>query len=239
MSPGRPRSPAAPQGRGRRRGRQRLADLPAGRAGLGKRHQPAGHHRQAASAAGVAPAPARTAPRRRGAAPRARRHPEPSRRPSSRWPWWSATSPGPGRWSGRAAAGIATAVFRPPTSPPGAEHDGPSSPRSPRRRPDLVVLAGYMRLVAPEFVQAFPWRIINLHPALLPAFPGTTSIDDALRVRGQGHRSDRALRGRGAGYRGRSSPRSRCGCKTGDTPESLAARIHAVEHELLPADHPA
>ena len=37
---------------------------------------------------------------------------------------------------------------------------------------DLVILAGYMRLVSPAFVKAFPWRIINLHPALLPAFPG-------------------------------------------------------------------
>ena len=38
--------------------------------------------------------------------------------------------------------------------------------------PDLVVLAGYMRIVPPEFVRAFPWRIINLHPALLPGFSG-------------------------------------------------------------------
>ncbi len=44
-----------------------------------------------------------------------------------------------------------------------------------------MVLAGYMRLVAPPSSRAFPWRVINLHPALLPAFPGTTSISDAVR----------------------------------------------------------
>ena len=44
-----------------------------------------------------------------------------------------------------------------------------------------MVLAGYMRIVAPALLKAFPWRVINLHPALLPAFPGTHSIADAVR----------------------------------------------------------
>jgi phosphoribosylglycinamide formyltransferase-1 len=46
---------------------------------------------------------------------------------------------------------------------------------------DLVVLAGYMRIVAPAVIRAFPYRIINLHPALLPSFPGTSGITDALK----------------------------------------------------------
>jgi phosphoribosylglycinamide formyltransferase-1 len=45
---------------------------------------------------------------------------------------------------------------------------------------DLVVLAGYMALLTPSFLSAFPDRVINVHPALLPAFPGIRAIDQAL-----------------------------------------------------------
>jgi phosphoribosylglycinamide formyltransferase-1 len=46
--------------------------------------------------------------------------------------------------------------------------------------PDLVVLAGFMKLVGPEFLARFPGRVVNTHPALCPAFPGTTGPADAL-----------------------------------------------------------
>ena len=99
--------------------------------------------------------------------------------------------------------------------------------------PDLVVLAGYMRIVPPELVRAFRWRIINLHPALLPAFPGTTSISDAVQhgVKVTGvtvHFVDEGL------DTGPIIAQEAVRVEEGDTPESLAARIHAVEHELLP-----
>jgi phosphoribosylglycinamide formyltransferase 1 len=45
---------------------------------------------------------------------------------------------------------------------------------------ELVVLAGYMALVTPEFLQRFPGRVINVHPALLPAFPGLRAVEQAL-----------------------------------------------------------
>jgi phosphoribosylglycinamide formyltransferase 1 len=45
---------------------------------------------------------------------------------------------------------------------------------------DLVCLAGYMRLLSPEFVQAFPERILNIHPSLLPAFPGLNAQEQAF-----------------------------------------------------------
>jgi phosphoribosylglycinamide formyltransferase 1 len=45
---------------------------------------------------------------------------------------------------------------------------------------ELVVLAGYMQLLSPEFLARFPQRVINVHPALLPAFPGTRAIEQAL-----------------------------------------------------------
>jgi phosphoribosylglycinamide formyltransferase-1 len=46
--------------------------------------------------------------------------------------------------------------------------------------PDIVVLAGFMKLVGPEFLGRFPGRVVNTHPALCPAFPGTTAPADAL-----------------------------------------------------------
>lgn len=49
-------------------------------------------------------------------------------------------------------------------------------------KPDLVVLAGFMRVLKPKFLQAFAGKIINLHPSLLPAFPGLDGIGQALRA---------------------------------------------------------
>lgn len=99
--------------------------------------------------------------------------------------------------------------------------------------PDLVVLAGYMRIVPADFVQALPWRIINLHPALLPAFPGTESIADALQhgVKVTGvtvHFVDEGL------DTGPIIAQEAVRVEEGDTEETLAERIHAVEHALLP-----
>ncbi len=98
---------------------------------------------------------------------------------------------------------------------------------------ELVVLAGYMRLVSPEFVAQFPGRIINLHPALLPAFPGTASIADAVdhgvKVTGVTvHFVDAGL------DTGPVIAQEPVRVEDGDTPDTLAVRIHAVEHELLP-----
>src|SRR4051794_41941929 len=45
---------------------------------------------------------------------------------------------------------------------------------------DLIVLAGYMELLSPEFVRRFPNRIVNVHPALLPSFPGLDAVGQAL-----------------------------------------------------------
>jgi phosphoribosylglycinamide formyltransferase 1 len=43
-----------------------------------------------------------------------------------------------------------------------------------------VVLAGFMRILGPEIVQSYKWRILNIHPALLPAFPGSNAVGDAI-----------------------------------------------------------
>jgi phosphoribosylglycinamide formyltransferase-1 len=61
-----------------------------------------------------------------------------------------------------------------------AEHDAGMIARLTEHRVDLVCLAGYMRLLTPEFVRAFPERILNVHPSLLPAFPGLDAQGQAL-----------------------------------------------------------
>jgi phosphoribosylglycinamide formyltransferase-1 len=132
------------------------------------------------------------------------------------------------------AAGIPTAVFPADQYASRQEHDLAMAAAIREAKADLVVLAGYLRLVSPEFVRAFRGRILNLHPALLPAFPGTTSISDAVhhgaKVTGVTvHFVDEGL------DTGPIIAQEPVRVEEGDTAESLAARIHAVEHELLPA----
>ena len=131
-------------------------------------------------------------------------------------------------------AGIPTAVFPFSDYRDREEHDLAMAQAIRAAGADLVVLAGYMRLLCAAFIRAFPWRIINLHPALLPAFPGTTSIADALEygVKVTGvtvHFVDEGL------DTGPIIAQEPVRVQEGETVESLAARIHAVEHELLPA----
>lgn len=69
-----------------------------------------------------------------------------------------------------------------------AEHDADVIACLREHRVDLVCLAGYMRLLSPEFIAAFPNRILNIHPSLLPAFPGldaqTQAFDYGVKVAG-------------------------------------------------------
>jgi phosphoribosylglycinamide formyltransferase 1 len=60
------------------------------------------------------------------------------------------------------------------------DHDREVAAALQRHRVDLVCLAGYMRLLSPWFVQQFPQRILNIHPSLLPAFPGLEAQEQAL-----------------------------------------------------------
>ena len=61
-----------------------------------------------------------------------------------------------------------------------AEHDAAMLATLRERKVDLVCLAGYMRLLSPEFIAAFPNRILNIHPSLLPAFPGLGAQQQAF-----------------------------------------------------------
>jgi phosphoribosylglycinamide formyltransferase-1 len=101
-------------------------------------------------------------------------------------------------------------------------------------RVDLVCLAGYMRLLSPCFIEAFKHRILNIHPSLLPAFPGLDAQRQALEhgVKVSGctvHFVDETLDG-GPIIAQRAVP-----VMEGDTVEMLSTRILQEEHKLYPA----
>lgn len=102
-----------------------------------------------------------------------------------------------------------------------------------KARIDIVVLAGFMRILTAGFVDAFSGRMLNIHPSLLPAFKGAHAIRDAVeygaRVSGVTvHFVTPDLDG------GPVILQEAVEVKAGDTAESLAKRIHAVEHRLYP-----
>ncbi len=96
---------------------------------------------------------------------------------------------------------------------------------------DWIVLAGFMRILSPEFVRRFKGRIINIHPALLPAFPGAHGILDAWNagVPETGvtvHIVDEEV------DHGPILAQERIRRTPEDTLESIEAKIHAAEHQL-------
>jgi phosphoribosylglycinamide formyltransferase 1 len=97
---------------------------------------------------------------------------------------------------------------------------------------EWVVLAGFMRLVTPVLLGAFPRRVLNIHPALLPSFPGTHAQAQALAygVRVTGVSVHIVDVGTDTGPIVAQTPVS---VEPDDTLESLTARIHAAEHTLL------
>lgn len=102
-----------------------------------------------------------------------------------------------------------------------------------RHHPDLVVSAGFMRILAPVFVDAFEGRLINLHPSLLPAFPGAHAVRDALeqgvRVTGSTvHFVDHDV------DRGPIILQEPVRVEPFDSEDGLHERIKATEQRLLP-----
>lgn len=98
--------------------------------------------------------------------------------------------------------------------------------------PDLVVMAGWMSIVTPVLLDAFPDKVINLHPSLLPAFPGMNSIADSLdwgaKVTGVTvHLAEEAVDG------GPPILQEPVPILPDDTLETLAERMHGVEHRIL------
>jgi phosphoribosylglycinamide formyltransferase-1 len=114
-----------------------------------------------------------------------------------------------------------------------AEHDAEMIDQLHRHRVDLVCLAGYMRIISPEFVRAFPDRILNIHPSLLPSFPGLDAQIQALefgtKIAGcTVHFVDEAV-DHGVIVLQHAVP-----LHDEDTAESLSARILEQEHIAYP-----
>jgi phosphoribosylglycinamide formyltransferase-1 len=116
---------------------------------------------------------------------------------------------------------------------PRAEHDREVMAALQARHIDLVCLAGYMRVLSGEFIEAYRGRILNIHPSLLPAFPGLDAQKQALEqgVESSGctvHFVDETLDG------GPIIAQRVVRVYEDDTFESLSARILEEEHKLYP-----
>lgn len=105
-------------------------------------------------------------------------------------------------------------------------------------RPDLIVLAGYLQLIPKAFLEAFEGKIINLHPALLPKYGGKGMyghhVHEAVLANHEAE-SGITIHEVNAQYdEGRILFQASCPVFPDDTPDTLAARIHALEHQHLP-----
>lgn len=101
------------------------------------------------------------------------------------------------------------------------------------KKVEAIFLAGFMRILGPEFVRQWRWRVLNIHPSLLPKYSGTHAIRDALEAgeRETGvtiHFVDEGVDS-GPMILQRKVP-----IFSGDTLETLEARVHQVEYELYP-----
>lgn len=98
---------------------------------------------------------------------------------------------------------------------------------------DFILLAGFMRILGPEFVKTWRWRIFNIHPSLLPKYPGTHAIKDAFETKEEEtgvtiHFVDEGV------DTGPIILQRRISIKSADTLEILEARVHETEYELYP-----
>ena len=99
--------------------------------------------------------------------------------------------------------------------------------------PSLVVLAGFMRILSPQFVARFAGRIMNIHPSLLPKYPGLNTHQRALEAHDAEHGATvhfvtAALDGGPAVLQGKLP------IEPGEDAGRLAARVHAIEHRIYP-----
>ena len=129
--------------------------------------------------------------------------------------------------------GIATAIVDPQTCVDRAAFDAALAAAVDASEPDLIVLAGFMRILASAFVQRYEGRMLNIHPSLLPAYPG---LDTHRRALADGAR----MHGCTVHYvtpevdHGPIVAQRSLQVRDGDDAASLAARVLDLEHELLP-----
>jgi phosphoribosylglycinamide formyltransferase-1 len=130
-------------------------------------------------------------------------------------------------------AGVETAVFELADYGDRPARDAAMADWLGARGVELVVCAGYMHLLEPAFLERFPDRVVNVHPAPLPEFPGAQPLED-LRAAGAAeaaatvHYVDEGI-DTGAVIASEPVP-----IRPGDTVETLRERVHEAEHRLLP-----
>jgi phosphoribosylglycinamide formyltransferase-1 len=130
-------------------------------------------------------------------------------------------------------AGVDSASFSLADHPDREQRDAAMAGWLSSRGVELVVLAGYMQLLSPQFLARFPSRVINVHPALLPAFPGLAAVEQALAygVKVFGVTVHFVDEGVDTGpvilQRAVELPAAR-------EPADVLEHLHALEHELLP-----
>lgn len=132
-----------------------------------------------------------------------------------------------------AGAGVEAFVFKPKDYASREAYEQEILAKLQEKQVELVVLAGYMRIITPVLVEPFAGRMINIHPSLLPSFPGVNAIGQALdygvKVTGVTvHFVDGGLDS------GPIIVQRALDVLPDDTADSLAERIHGVEQELYP-----
>lgn len=150
-------------------------------------------------------------------------------------PVWAVASNQPGvRALSRAdAAGVATAVFSLADYGSRDSRDSALADWFEEHEVELVVCAGYMHLLRPGFLERFAGRVVNVHPAPLPGFPGAHPLEDLLAA--GAHEAAATVHYVDDGVdTGAVIATEPVPVLPGDTVETLRERVHEAEHRLLP-----
>ena len=131
-------------------------------------------------------------------------------------------------------ARIPSFVFQAKEYPSKADYEKEISFLLKERNVDFIVLAGYMRLIGPTLLKEFEGRIVNIHPSLLPDFPGKDAIGQALAAKAKWsgvtiHYVDEGM------DTGPIIVQERVRVEESETRESLQEKIQAIEHKLYPS----
>ena len=145
----------------------------------------------------------------------------------------AANKPGAGALQRARDADVPTAVFELPLYADRAARDAAMAAWLETRGVRLVVLAGYMHVLTPAFLERFPDAIVNVHPSLLPDFPGAHAVEEQLAAGVTESGATVHLVDEGVDS-GPILRQQRVPVLPGDTAATLHERIKAVEHRLLP-----
>jgi phosphoribosylglycinamide formyltransferase 1 len=133
-----------------------------------------------------------------------------------------------------ASHGVATRVIAHKNFPTREAHDAAIDAALEAARPDIICLAGYMRIMTAGLIEKWQGRMINIHPALLPAFPGLNTHERAIEAGVSEHGCSAHFVTLGVDE-GPVIAQASVPVLPGDTAVTLASRVLAAEHELYPA----